>query len=306
MNTYKKFCPNVFVALCEEPHQKGDVIELTTKYQKTHECEVHNFLGYLGTKEEPKFLYSITRTDGFNAQERAKNKAEKLKGYQANAETRSTEAWKKSDMSEANTGIPFGQPILVGHHSEGAHRRLIERSHRAMDKCVEEGKKAEEYQARADYWERQANVINLSMPESLEYYEFKLEEAKKHHELLKKDPSKRKHGYSLTYAKKEVNNNKKNLDIAVKLWGSPDEVQQINKEKEEAAVVKSAKDKKSDDLVKKYGGFFFFGSDKEAFKIKYNALKESGHVEDGDKVQHVFAGLYMPVKNVDAFLKESK
>ena len=136
MNTYKKFCPNVFVALCEEPHQKGDVIELTTKYQKTHECEAHIFLGYLGTKEEPKFLYSITRIDGFNAQERAKKKAEKLKGYQANAETRSTKARKKSDMSEANTGIPFGQPILVGHHSEGAHRRLIERSHRAMDKCA--------------------------------------------------------------------------------------------------------------------------------------------------------------------------
>jgi len=26
MNTYKKYCPNVFVAQCEEKHEKGDTI----------------------------------------------------------------------------------------------------------------------------------------------------------------------------------------------------------------------------------------------------------------------------------------
>ncbi|HAO14890.1 MAG TPA: hypothetical protein DDE71_04930, partial [Tenacibaculum sp.] len=51
---------------------------------------------------------------------------------------------KRSDLSESATGIPFGQPILVGHHSEKRHRRTIEKAHRAMDKCLEESKKAEE------------------------------------------------------------------------------------------------------------------------------------------------------------------
>ena len=45
--------------------------------------------------------------------------------------------------------IPFGQPILVGHHSEGRHRKAIERSHNKMQACVDAGKKAEYYESKA-------------------------------------------------------------------------------------------------------------------------------------------------------------
>jgi hypothetical protein len=38
MNTYKKYCPNVFVAQCEEKHEKGDAIIVVTKYGKENEC----------------------------------------------------------------------------------------------------------------------------------------------------------------------------------------------------------------------------------------------------------------------------
>lgn len=31
MNTYYKFCPNVFLAKCDEKHEKGEVIEVTGK-----------------------------------------------------------------------------------------------------------------------------------------------------------------------------------------------------------------------------------------------------------------------------------
>ena len=34
MNTFKKYCPNVWVAECEEEHAKGEIIELETKYGK--------------------------------------------------------------------------------------------------------------------------------------------------------------------------------------------------------------------------------------------------------------------------------
>lgn len=40
MNTYLKYCPNVFVAKCEEQHEKGEEIILTTKYGKENICVV--------------------------------------------------------------------------------------------------------------------------------------------------------------------------------------------------------------------------------------------------------------------------
>ena len=34
MNTYYKFAPNVILAKCDEKHEKGETIEVTTKYGK--------------------------------------------------------------------------------------------------------------------------------------------------------------------------------------------------------------------------------------------------------------------------------
>lgn len=65
------------------------------------------------------------------------------------AEDRSEQAYKRADMSEAATGIPFGQPILVGHHSEGRHRAAIKRADNAMRKSVEEGKRAADLRGKA-------------------------------------------------------------------------------------------------------------------------------------------------------------
>lgn len=51
---------------------------------------------------------------------------------------------------QATAGIPFGQPILVGHHSEGMHRRAIARSDSAMQAAVERGKMAERHERVAE------------------------------------------------------------------------------------------------------------------------------------------------------------
>lgn len=57
----------------------------------------------------------------------------------------------------ASAGLPpMGEPIKVGHHSEGRHRRAIERSEQNMRKAVEEGRKAEYWQRRAAGVERRA------------------------------------------------------------------------------------------------------------------------------------------------------
>ncbi|HKL85270.1 MAG TPA: DUF3560 domain-containing protein, partial [Treponemataceae bacterium] len=114
MNTYKKYCPNVFVAQCEEKHEKGDTIIVETKYGKENECIVHNLVGYTGTKEKPMYCYSITRADGYNNQERARNKVEKLNGYADNANKRGDDWQEKSN--EGKDFLALAEPIKVGHH----------------------------------------------------------------------------------------------------------------------------------------------------------------------------------------------
>lgn len=213
MNTYAKYCPNVFVAKCTEKQEKGETILIETKYGNGHECIVFN---YLGQTKDGFFLYSVVRADGFNVQEWAKRKAEKLNGYAANAEKRSESYFIASQ--EGKDFLSLGEPIKVGHHSEKRHRALIERNWDRIGKSVQETEKAATYQNRAAYWESKAHIINLSMPESLEYFEHKLEQAKARQEGLKNGTIKREHSYSLPYATKEVKEIEDKIKIAKKLW----------------------------------------------------------------------------------------
>ena len=83
---------------------------------------------------------------------------------------------------------------------------------------MEYSNKSDEHEQKAQYWDSRANDINLSMPESVDFYKYKLEEAKEKHLFYKDNPDKREHSFSLTYAKKAVNEAEKNLQIAKKLW----------------------------------------------------------------------------------------
>jgi len=212
MNTYAKYTANVYVAKCSEKHEKGDVIQVTTKYGKENDCIVFNLL----LVKDGFCYYSIVRADGFNVQEWAKRKAEKLNGAAINAERKSDQYYKASH--EGADFLALGEPIKVGHHSEHKHRALIERNNNRMSKSVELLKVAESYESRAEYWAGKANTINLSMPESLEFYEFQLEKAKAKHEGLKNGTIERDHSFSLTYAKKEVNELEEKVKLAKRLW----------------------------------------------------------------------------------------
>ena len=212
MNTYSKYCANVFLAKCAELHDKGETIEMTTKYGKTHECIVFNLI----YKKDGFYFYSIVRADGYNVQERAKAKAERYEKWANSASQKSNEYFEASQ--EGRDFLSLAEPIKVGHHSEKRHRALIERNWSRMGKSVEMSDKAETHQSKAEYWAKKADTINLSMPESVEFYEYKVEEAKELHEFYKNNPDKREHSFSLTYAKKAVNEAEKNLEIAKKLW----------------------------------------------------------------------------------------
>jgi hypothetical protein len=213
MNTYKKFCPNVFVAQCDGPHQRGETIIVTTKHGNENECIVHNLVA----RANDTYYYSITRADGFNAQERMKRKAERFETAAANSEKKSDQYWKASD--EGKDFLSLGEPIKIGHHSEKRHRALIERNHNRIGNAIASEKKAEEQKDRAAYYASRTEDINLSMPKSIEYFEFKLEEAKARHEGLKNGTIERDHGFSLPYAKKAVKDMEKNLGLAKRLWG---------------------------------------------------------------------------------------
>lgn len=96
---------------------------------------------------------------------------------------------------------------------------MLQRNENRMRKAFEFEDRAKEQQRKAEYWEAKAQEITLAMPESLEYFEYELEKAEKHHKDLKDNPEKRQHSYDLTYAKKAVNELKKKVEIARMLWG---------------------------------------------------------------------------------------
>lgn len=74
--------------------------------------------------------------------QRLENAAEK-------AEARASGLFRKADLREEVSGIPLGQPILVGHHSERRHRKAIERANNAMRRGIEESDRAKDLARRA-------------------------------------------------------------------------------------------------------------------------------------------------------------
>ncbi len=87
--------------------------------------------------------------------ERRERKANRLREW---ADRRDEKAQLALDGSQqATAGIEFGQPILVGHHSERRHRNAIERADRALGRAVEHSHRADEFRSRASNIERAAD-----------------------------------------------------------------------------------------------------------------------------------------------------
>jgi hypothetical protein len=80
--------------------------------------------------------------------------------------------------------IPFGQPILVGHHSERRDRNYRKRAGNKIDRAIAEGE-------RADHWEQQAasaennRAIFGDDPEAVEKLAAKIQAAEKSQETMK-------------------------------------------------------------------------------------------------------------------------
>lgn len=81
---------------------------------------------------------------------------ERLEAKQAKreqwAEGRKADAarhWEAGDLREEKSGIPFGQPVLVGHHSERHHRRALERADGHIQKAIESTDMAQHHISKA-------------------------------------------------------------------------------------------------------------------------------------------------------------
>jgi len=79
--------------------------------------------------------------------------------------------------------IPFGQPILVGHHSERHHRADIARIDSGMRKGIDEGKYADELQHRADTLG--THGVSSDDPEAVVKLKEQLDEAEKVQAVMK-------------------------------------------------------------------------------------------------------------------------
>ncbi len=87
--------------------------------------------------------------------ERREAKADRLREWADKRDEKGAAAQAAADRTAGM--IPFGQPILVGHHSEGRDRRVRQRMRNNQSKAYEHGNKADEFRRRADGIERAAD-----------------------------------------------------------------------------------------------------------------------------------------------------
>lgn len=117
------------------------------------------------------------------------------------AEVQSRQARQVSD--KISSFIPFGQPILCGHHSEGKHRRDLKRIQNNMDKSIELSKKAEYYKNKAETILNN-NSIRQDDPEAIQKLKEKINKLEKNNEKIKDLNAKLRKFKTLSNAEKEV------------------------------------------------------------------------------------------------------
>jgi hypothetical protein len=86
--------------------------------------------------------------------------------------------------SQMYDAIPFGQPILVGHHSENRDRNYRSRAENKLRKSFELNDKAAELERRAEAMEN-SDVISSDDPDATTKLAAKIAELEKRQELMK-------------------------------------------------------------------------------------------------------------------------
>lgn len=120
--------------------------EKTAQYQD--QWAYYNLNGDLCTHPTKKGAEKLAPLNVY--EQKQEYRRERLLDAATRYDEKSQEAYERSDIGEKKSGIPFGQPILVGHHSERKHRRLIKRACAAADMSIKHRKTAEYLRRKAD------------------------------------------------------------------------------------------------------------------------------------------------------------
>lgn len=119
---------------------------------------------------------------GMTGEERRERRATILRLRAARLKVKAADGHRASH--DIGSRIPFGQPILVGHHSERGHRRAIDRMHSATSKAIAADNYANNLESCAESVER-SHAINKSDSDAIEQYREKLARLTKERDNMK-------------------------------------------------------------------------------------------------------------------------
>ncbi len=167
--------------------------------------------------------------------------------------------------------IPFGQPILVGHHSEGMHRRHIKKIHSAMNKSVECRDKAEHYKDKVNAMVNNTSIssddpeVVVKLKAKLKALEEKREGFKEYNKKARKEGTEQLPGWELSNLGQTIRSVKKRIEHLSRV----DKIQEVE-EKIGEVTFKVDKDENRVQL-------FFPGKPEEEVrtKLKSNGFKWS-------------------------------
>ncbi|MEU6928980.1 ParB/RepB/Spo0J family partition protein [Streptomyces sp. NPDC046374] len=161
-------------------------------------------------------------------EERAEGRAERFSGRAGRAAAASDA--RRGKAHDISRRFEFGQPILVGHHSEGRARRDQERMHDNMRASIEESKRANYWAGRAEaadsYKEHRNNPYRTLR--RLEKLKADLREQERHHaEAVEKGwDSADRHARLIRDLRKEIEHWEEVVEKAkaegIKIWGPDD------------------------------------------------------------------------------------
>jgi Domain of unknown function (DUF3560) len=138
------------------------------------ELELDGF-GFTANYPEVRAYRERQKKGGMTTREKRERRADRRRGWAEGREAKADAAHQAAH--DATAGIPFGQPILVGHHSEGKHRRAVERGQRQASKAVEHSDMAKRHQQAAETIERQLDAsIYDDDPDAIERLRERIEQ----------------------------------------------------------------------------------------------------------------------------------
>ena len=117
-----------------------------------------------------------------NYQEKRAARIERYKERAERAKTESKNLW--DETKKMMSVIPFGQPILIGHHSEQRDRNYRDRIHRKGMKAIEAHEKAKYWEQRAEAAEKNT-AISSDDPEAVARLKEKISACEKLQEIMK-------------------------------------------------------------------------------------------------------------------------